>query len=240
MVDRFALEGKAYTSFAALMQSAQECRGLFEAARIQVPERLQRFLGESDAPEKAPLRVTVPPPEQPPMPPQWKPGWIWVPARDMTASHLVLAILRSATAPMTPTQIREAVLGYGVELSKGTLANIGTRFDGQLIARSGDGWILITRDLAPVLEDSVAWGDPSVFDKQEVAAHRRLGILHVLKAHGYGLQVVQLVRTLSECEWIKAPVTKDLVKVDLQELQKAGFVRRVGNSGKWEATEGAP
>ena len=67
-------------------------------------------------------------------------------------------------------------------------------------------------------------------------AHRRIVIRHLLKASG-GLQIVQLVKQLRESGLCHAPMTKDLLKMDFSVMQKAGTVRRVGNSKKWELVE---
>ena len=51
---------------------------------------------------------------------------------------------------------------------------------------------------------------------------------------------MQVTEALKEsCPWFSGdiPVTKDLVKMDMKDLEKEGAVRRKGNSGKWELTE---
>jgi hypothetical protein len=240
VADRFALEARAYESFASLMQAGKECRALFDAARVPLPEPLRRFLGEGQIAEKSgESRVVVPPPELPPRPTDWQADWIWVPTSQMTPTNVVRGILRASVVPMRPREILERLSAHAVACNPGSLANIGTRLDkDETISRNDGAWSLLKRDRCAVLHEGNAWGEPLVFDAHELAAHRRLGILHVLKVHADGLQVVQLTRALESCDWLRAPVSKDLVKMDLLELQKAQKARRMaGHSGKWRAIE---
>lgn len=49
---------------------------------------------------------------------------------------------------------------------------------------------------------------------------------------------MQLFRALEGCSWLKTPVNKDLIKLDLETLQEAGSVRRGGGTtGKYFAEE---
>jgi hypothetical protein len=52
-----------------------------------------------------------------------------------------------------------------------------------------DGWILLEPEIAPLLAAGYLWGHSSVFQKQEVAAHRREAIILILEAYPSGLQV---------------------------------------------------
>ncbi len=117
---------------------------------------------------------------------------------------------------------------------RGSIANIGARLEGKVINRTDDGWTLIDTAKAGVLHAGMLWGPPEIFQKTELAAHRREAILHLLAAQPSGLQIVQIVEQLLGCPWVHAPVNKDLLKADMEELRKDGKVRRVGNSKKWE------
>ena len=107
-----------------------------------------------------------------------------------------------------------------------------------IISRDGShGWRLLDPTSAAVLHEGHLWGLPSLFEKQEIAAHRRDSLLHLLRTCEDGLQIVQATKMLRACEWMKAPATKDLLKVDTQLLQEQGLIRRVSNSKKWRAVE---
>lgn len=122
----------------------------------------------------------------------------------------------------------------GAEVSRGTIANIGTRMFGEQIERRDDGWVLMPNVQAPVLHEGFAWGPSEIFEAHEMASHRRAGIVHLLRVQGDGMQIAQIVNAMSEqCPWNKAPINKDIVKADVEYLDDIGLARRVGNSGKW-------
>ncbi len=51
------------------------------------------------------------------------------------------------------------------------------------------------------------------------------------------MQIAQIVNAMTEsCSWNRAPVSKDIVKADMEYLDSAGVAKRVGNSGKWRVT----
>lgn len=239
MADRFVLKQQAYESFWRMMQAARDCRAAFDAAHEPLPDLLRGFLGEVAVHPENPDGpfVVVPPIEAPARPPEFQTDWIWVPIQYMTPTSLVGGVLRGAGGqPKSPGEIVEAIEELGVSANRGSIANIGTRLatSGE-IAREGGSWTAITPEKFPVLCQRNAWGPPSVFDKVEVAAHRRLCILHVLRVHHDGLQVLQITRTLEKCDWMRAPLDKDLVKTDLQVLQSEQRAKRIGHSGKWRA-----
>lgn len=240
MSDRFNLESKAFSSLGALMQQAAECRSLFEAARLPLPEPLRRMLGDQSPEPSAPVaKMTLLPPEHPPRPAHWESSWIWLAVSSLTATSLVCGLLREAKAPLSPKEILAKCEEMGIDAVKGSIANIGTRLSAGAspkISRGNGAWALVDPSRAPVLHAGHAWGPPEIFDKQELAAHRRDGVIHLLKASDDGYQIVQITKILRQCDWVHAPVTKDLIKVDLQMLQADGKAKRVGNSGKWRAT----
>jgi hypothetical protein len=47
------------------------------------------------------------------------------------------------------------------------------------------------------------------------------------------LQIMQLVQQLNELPWLKAPVTKDLVKMDIEHMRHTNQVKRHGASRCW-------
>jgi hypothetical protein len=120
-------------------------------------------------------------------------------------------------------------------VNQGSIYNIGPRLESQgLIERAAAGWRLLDISRAPILTDTVAWGPhQGIFNKHEVAAHRRIAIMHLLESSSDGLQTMQITRHLKTWDFCKAPVDKDLVKWDITCLRKGKLVRQIGNTRKW-------
>jgi hypothetical protein len=232
-------ELRAYASFAALLTKVEECRGLFDEAGLAYPEPLQRMLGHltglmmngAMAPRPS---IHIDPPPAPPRPPGVGDGWIWVPINVLTAQVCVLAVLRAADgAPVPVRQIKSEVISRGSSSNDGSILNIGTRLeDAGTIARAKDGWRLLDLSKAPILNGKYAWGTEEMFSKNEIAARRRDGIVHVLGCFRDGLQSAQILTQLQDCPWFKGPLNKDQLKLDLEELKKAQRIRR-GMQRKW-------
>lgn len=234
-------EQEAVRSLMDLYEQAKKCQGLYGRARMGLPEPLQRFLGMSENGAKFPAvrpernLAQVPPPERNNEPQEAGPEWICIAVADATPTSVALAVMRSAGGSIRSRDVSERVVELLPNVPHGSVANIGTRLDGILIQRGESGWQLTKPDSAGVIHEGFLWGPPSIFGKQELAAHRRDAILHILKHFSTGLQTIQLVEQLRNCAWVKAPVNKDLVKADMEVLQDKGKVRRRGNSKKWEA-----
>jgi hypothetical protein len=139
---------------------------------------------------------------------------------------------------MPVKQIVADMLAHGLVVNKGSVANIGTRLQerGVITRPKGQGWTLMDSSRAPVLNGKYAWGDPEMFIAQELAARRREAIVHVLRHFRDGLQNMQILTQLEGCTWLKTPLTKDLVKMDMLDLQHDVKVRR-GSSRKWTLVE---
>jgi len=234
-------ERQAVESLGRLLDDAEKVRCLFVDAGMSLPEPLARLFGSASAvnqvaksPEPT-LLVNIPRPEK--RPPESKADWIWVPVKDLSTTALLLAVLRSSEVPIPSKEAIDAVSSLKAGLNPGSIFNIASRLSGRPIERSGDGWKLRDRDQAPLIYEGYGWGPASVFGKQELAAHRRLLIRNLLSANQYGLQVMQIVSQLEQCGQCRAPVNKDLLKGDMEVMQKEGLVRHRGNSKKWELTE---
>jgi hypothetical protein len=241
--ERIDAERQAFQSMLELYEQAKRCQRLFEQAEMALPEALQRFLGVSEGIAKqSPARlargsVKIPPPERRNAPSDAGPDWIAIDARRASATPIALALLRQVGSPMRPKDLFTKITEILPNVPSGTIANIGTRLQGDVIDRGDEGWRLLKPEEAGVLHDGFLWGAPSKFGKQELAAHRRDAILHILRHFPTGLQTVQLVEQLKNCSWVHAPVSKDLLKADMEILAGEQKVRRRGNSKKWEITE---
>ena len=233
--DRMGAEQEALRSLLSLLEQAERCRQLYERAGMTIPEPLRRILGIADADVAPHPRVSVPPPTSPPKPAEAQPGWIWIRSEDATPTSVVLAILRDSKEAIRAKDVNAKVHAIQPEVITGSISNIGNRLDGEkIIQRTEEGWSLKERDKAPVFREGYFWGPPAVFGKQELAAHRRDGILHLLRVSPGGLQTSQIVEQLRVCPWLHAPLNKELVQADIENLEREKKVRRRGNSRKWE------
>ena len=242
-VSRFEKEMEAVQSLARLYDAARACKNAHQGAGLKLPESLVRFFGEEEPPRKTEHKhpkMTIPPPPRPPAPPEAGDDWIWIEVPRMKATGLVLGTLRSAEGSLQVTEIFEAVQRHNPAINKGTIANIGTRLSAsKQIKRDSEGWSLTPGTPAPIFYDGYAWGPVDMFEVQELAAHRRAGILHLLRTVSDGMQIMQITNTLAEsCPWNRAPVAKDIVKVDMAILRSEGLARKmVGHSGKWGVSQ---
>lgn len=237
-------EMKAYEALIALLREAEHVRRLFVDAGITSPPRIESLLADSPASVNGAARsrkrptVTIEPMPSPEAPREARPNWVWIPCKEASAVTLVMAILAEKGEPVRPRALVEVVSELNATLTSGGVYNIGPRLDkaGKLVRGDG-GWILTQETEAPVIHEEHVWGPPDVFQKQELAFHRRKIITHILRGTRGGLQIVQIVDHLANYDGCQAPVNKDLVKMDMKALVDAGEVRRVGNSKKYTPIE---
>jgi len=231
--DRLRSEEEAFASLTELLASARRTKMLFENAGMALPEPLKRVLGMNGLGRAETTRPHMPPIQRASVPDEAQDDWISVRAQESTPTSVVLAVLRGAKGPMRAKDVVSTVTKILPNVPRGSINNIGSRLR-QKIRRTKEGWMLVNPESSPLLDNEYLWGPQAVFEKTEVAAHRRESILHLLSGHQSGLQIVQIVEQLRQCPWVHAPINKDLVKADMGELKDDGKVRRVGNSKKWE------
>jgi hypothetical protein len=237
-------EREAIESLMVLYTQAEKCKELYEKAGMALPEALQRFLGMSESTAKSTSQknpkvgIQIPSPERRNVPESADRDWISVDLKDASPTSVMLAILRQADVPMRARDVNAGVTEIFPDVLSGTIANAGTRLQGEgVIERGDEGWRLLRPEIAGVIHEGTLWGPASIFGKHESAAHRRYAIQHVLRQFSAGLQIVQIVEHLGACSWVHAPVNKDLLKADMAALSAEGKVRRRGNSKKWEISE---
>jgi hypothetical protein len=234
-IDQITAEQEASESLIKLLQQAKTCQMLYQRAHMSLPEPLKRVLGMNGSAVAAVTgELTIPALEAPPMPAGAKSDWMWIRQEDATPTSIALATLRAARKPVRARDVIAFVTEVLPNVPRGSINNIGSRLDGKLISRSGGSWSLIHPEKAGVFSEGYLWGPKESFQKNELAAHRRMAILHILRFFEGGLQTTQIVEQLRRCAWVHAPVNKDLLKADLSILDKQEKVRRRGNSGKWE------
>jgi hypothetical protein len=227
-------ENRAYTALNKLMAEASAVRSLFEAADIPIPPPLARMLGTMNGVSDGNNpHLHIAPPKPPLRPKGAKDDWIWIPVDALTETGLVLAVLASHVGAMTTKEILTAVKRLKPDAVVGTVYNVVARIKNELLEETDAGWKLRQPEKAPLLHDKYAWGHSEVFQKAELAAHRREVIVHLLTVSGGGLMNMQIVNQLLAPDMCRAPVTKDLVKIDLVILREQGRVRQIGNSRKY-------
>lgn len=236
-MDRLQQEQIALRTLSELLEKAQECRALYERAGMSLPEPLRRLFGADDGRvERSGPSVKVPPLHRARRPKEADVDWVSIRVEEASPQSVVLAVLREAAGPMRAKEVVEKVQEVQPEVPSGSVANIGTRLsEGNTILRTQRGWELMSHEDAPVLFDGYLWAPASAFGAQEMAAFRREAILHLLGLTRVGLHATQLEEQLRHTDWLHAPVSKDLVKMDLKALAAEKKIRRRGNTRKWEA-----
>jgi len=237
--DPIQAELEAYASIATVLEQAKKCQDLHARAGLPLPERIQRLLGLITDSGKAGTQRSVaqiPEPQRKKPPKDAGQDWISIVAGGAIVTTVALAILREAGGePLRSRDLGDRVISILPDATTGSLANAGTRLAAEgVIERTDEGWKLLKPERAAVLQDGLLWGPVSIFGKQEIAAHRREAILHVLKYFPTGLQIVQIVERLNECPWVHAPANKDILKLDTQVLLADRKIKRVGNTKKWQ------
>jgi len=168
------------------------------------------------------------------MPNGAKSDWVWISQESATPTNILLALLRASKAPIRAREVIAQVHEIQPAVLRGSINNIGSRLGGKTIGRTKDGWRLINPDAAGIIHAGYLWGPREILFKTELAAHRREAILHVLGFFQSGLQLRQILEQLKRCPWVRAPLSKDLLKADLELLNEAKKIRKRGKSGKWE------
>jgi hypothetical protein len=235
-LSKFEAEHKAVESLSNLYAIAAECKKLHEAAGLSLPGTLLRIFSDQKiaSSSRTPV-IMIPGIERDQIPKEANDDWISIHVSAATPTTLAMALLRKASHPLRPKELVDLVEKVIPAVSSGTVYNLGFRLEkeGTLLKRD-DGWTLAKPEIAPLLSDDLLWGPKEAFAKPDIAAHRREAIIHILRMDRSGLQIVQLVAKLHDCAWLKAPINKDLVKADMEVMEKEGMVRQRGNSRKWE------
>jgi hypothetical protein len=226
---------EAADSVVALIEAAERCKRLHERNHLALPEVLKRILSVNGTGANLVASRFTAPPDYKTTPPEAQPDWICIHLEDATPTSIALAHLRAAKGPVRARDIVAAVQSVLPNVPSGSIANIGSRLHGKLIRRTEDGWTLDKPESAGVISDGFLWGPVTIFSKQEMAAHRRDAILHVLQQAPSGLQTSQVIEELKRCSsWVRATVNKELVQDDMEILSANNKVRRRGASKKWE------
>ncbi len=229
-------ELQALEALKRLFAEAKKVQELFKKAGMAPPPSIAGILGggSDDSPHGSKLGIN----SRVRRPNEVEDDSIAIPIKELQATSLVRGVLKGETSPIPTKSVLQRVQRLRPDVSVGTIYNVGARLDGKVIERSDAGWRLIYPNDAPLLRNEYAWGPASVFNnKQELAVHRRILICDLLRQSAAGLMVMQIVRQLETDSSCQAPVTKDLVKVDMQALKDEGLIRRLGNSRKWTLKE---
>ncbi len=224
---------EAAVRFANWMKEAVEIRRLYTSSGIAPPQQLGDFLGEKaqNGAAKLEMKMQFPPLESPARPSDVPEGWLWIPLKEAAPATLTLMLLRDRTFAGTKDLIEEVVRLCPV-VNPGSVYNILARFK-TLIRKSDAGLSIIDPSKAPVRSDGAVWWVKDNFSTHELAAHRRIVIQHILKLYPGGLQNMQLLEQLVASDLCRAPISKDLLKIDMEVMCADGKVKRISNSKKW-------
>lgn len=228
--DLITAESEASKALVELIEQAKKCVQLHERARMTLPEPLKRMLGISTNGNKKAV-VSVPPPERPQIPIGAESDWVCIKAKDASPTSVALALLRTGT--LAAKDIVAGVKDILPDVSPGSIYNIGSRLDKKVLNKSEDGWELINPEMAPILQDGMIWAPAAIFSKQELAAHRREAVFHLIRTNHSGLQTSQIIDQVKNCSWVHAPISKELVQDDVEYWVREGKIKRSGNTKKW-------
>jgi len=231
----------AASSYLRLLNEAQECKRLHEKAGIALPIPLLRLLGEEGVAvghEQMMLKTSSPDIDSSRLatkPDEAEREWVSIKAKDASPTTIALAVLGSLDEPIKAKALANRVTSISPNIVGGSIYNLLRRLeDGGDVTSDTNGWILANQDAAGLLSGEYIWAPPSRFTKQDLAAHRREAIVHILRNES-SMQIMEIVERLHQWEWVKAPVNKDLLKADMQVLEEQGLVRRIANTRNWEA-----
>ena len=155
---------------------------------------------------------------------------------EASPQTLVLAFLGEGK-PLEPKELAERVKGVLKDrVNAGSVYNIGPRLDGKKIRRGDRGWELIKGQRAPVLHKGHIWAPPDILSAHDLAAFRRMAVEHLLGSRPGGMKTAEIHKVLARADWLKTPISKDLIDDDLEALETAGRVRRAGRAKRWKLT----
>jgi hypothetical protein len=219
--------------------AALRCGQLHTEAGMALPEPIRRLIDAPPTVEpeaKAPNRPSPGPAHRPISAPYGSPAdpaWISIPPSRAVPQTVVPAVLDEAGRSMPLQQIVDRLRQLGVPFREGSLSNVGTRLKAAgVIAFTDAGWTLAD-DAVAILRDGRLWGPPSLFQPQELAAHRREAIAVALRTYGR-LGRAEIIDVLKRSTWVKAPMNVHLVKADLDAMESAGIARQNPQDWTWE------
>lgn len=234
----------ATESYLRLLKEAEECRRLHKIAGVQLPPPLLALFGaDGSNPSQMSLGMSGPDIDSARLetkPQEANEKWISLRAEDGSPTTVALAHLRAQNGrPIRARELSDLVTQVLPNAATGSIYNLLNRLHEEgLIEEHPEGWTLNEKDSASILSGGFLWAPPERLAKQDLAAHRREAIIHLLRKERY-LQVMQIVSKLRDWSWVKAPINKDLLKGDMAVLEEKGLARRIGNSRNWEVVPGA-
>lgn len=222
----FNKEVEAYKAASQLMAEAERVASLFRELELPTPRPVARMIGDTNG-------AVIEEPHKPrssntnaERPANVRDDWISIPIDQLSMTATVLVVLREAPKPLKFRQIVARVKKLRGKAPEGSVFNVGSRLEGDLINKKKGDWSLIDQDRAPVFEGKRAWGPKEVFSVHDLAAHRRDMIVRILRDKPSGLTLMQLVDALSEDEECVAPVGKDILHADTQAMAKDYVIKR--------------
>ena len=238
---KFELERKAHQALSDLYEQAVLCREFHERAGLKIPVGLERLFGDWTEEVSDDFDVlAITPLPSPPSPDLIPDSWVFIPVEDAGPTSLVLAILAIRTEPASTTEITAAATRYLKSGGLGNVSNSLSRLAQRgLVTRINERYSIVDAEKAPIIQGDYVWAHPETFSSQELAAYRRIAVIHVLKHSAEGLQSPQILDALVNAAWFKArPVTKDNIRGDLHSMEQGKAVVRFSD-GKWALPQSA-
>jgi hypothetical protein len=206
------------------------------------PQRPRRSWSSRRHPKPLPM------PDHGPVPAGFKPNWISLPASSASPYSLTLAVLRSHMNQASPISIatlnREVAEIRGLKGS-GAAYNVVIRLEKEGLVQKTETGVRLKSDKGGTISGKRLWASQEDLNEYDYAAYRREVILLLLKENPE-LTTTEIARGLEVCQWVQIPKNKDLVKADMNALEKEGHVLRLENkdwvlkTNRKEAPEGAP
>jgi len=224
-------EEKLYKALLEWISAGRKLWTEFDQEGIAVPPTLKRALADvnQDSTSNQVRKIPLRPPDRPERPPIANDDWLWIEVREASLRTIVLAILNEGKA-IPIKELINRVKEIFPDSNEGSIYNLCRE---KRIQRTDQGWTLKSGVEAPVFYKKYIWSPVNLLQKQDLAAFRRMAIRYLLATSPDGLQIMQVYRELKSAEWLKAPLSKDLIKADLFVMKDEKRVKQLGNSKKW-------
>lgn len=202
----------------------------FRQHGVSLPNTLELITKPSNGQASRSL-VALPPP-RPDAPSEAGSEWRWINEADASPQTLVLAFLNEGK-PLGAKEIIARISKIHKDTNPGVIYNVLARLQDKKIRKSGKSWELMPDQAAPSYYKGNIWASGELLSVQELAAFRRMSVRHLMNSYSDGIKMVEIFRILGKVDWLKTPISKDLIKADLEAME-GKFVRQMGRSKKWK------
>lgn len=158
---------------------------------------------------------------------------VCVKVQEASLRTLTLAVLEGSTVPMVAAEINRIVRSLRPSTPSNSVYNLLRHIGVNGLAYfAAGGWSIARGRSVVSFQGQYISGPPHHLMAQDLAANRREVVLFLLKQQP-GLRVMQITRCLSGLAWLQAPVNKNLIQCDLEDLRKRELAIRLNPSKQW-------